>query len=132
MNMKIKLIVLLVFLIKFPIICGQETCDNVYNAIVENIMIMWTKIDTVRAINTDSAQKAIFLEDLIDSSFDVYYLARQCKELSGISIEKHEDIMNLVMSIKDSFEEVFNSVENSNFYVLRYMLQKAINTLDFF
>jgi len=103
---------------------------NFYESFVENIMTIWTKIDIVRAINTDNSQKNIFLEDLINDSFDAYYLSRHIKKLPEFMEEEYDkDMVNLIACVQESFEEVFCPVKNIDFHVFCFVLQKIVNVL---
>lgn len=118
-----------VFLILFFGSIDLYSQYNFYESLVENIMTIWTKIDIVRAINTDNSQKNIFLEDLINDSFDAYYLSRHVKKLPFTGEEYDKDMVNLIISVQESFEEVFCPVKNVDFHVFCFVLQKIVHVL---
>lgn len=126
--MKIRLIFFLFFGLKMFICSGQSSEVDLYQPLVDNIMVMWTKIDIVRAINIDNSQKKILLEDLINDSFDAYYLSRQFTA-PLLTMHYDQDFANLVSCVRESFEEVFCSINNNDFYVFCVVLQKIVNML---
>lgn len=129
-DMKIKLVVFFVLLFGVSSFYGQHDENDLGKSLVHTVMDMWTKIDIVRAINTDYDQKNIFLEDLINDSFEGYYISRQIKRAAVISNARFDqDLIDLIATVRKSFEEVFCPVNNADFYVFCYVLQKIVNVL---
>lgn len=125
--MKIKIIVLIIFLFGGFALKAQ---NELYESFVENIMVIWTKIDIVRAINTDNNHKNIFLEELIDHSLNAYYLSQLIKVVPEFfSGDCDKDMVNLIAYVQESFEEVFHPVKNDDFHVFCFVLQQIVNLL---
>lgn len=129
-NMKIKFVLLLMLLGVGSCFYGQDGKDDLSGSLTDKIMIIWTKIDIVRAINTDHNQKNMFLKDLLSDSLDAYYLLRQLKTVPNISnVQYDQDIVNLVQSVRKSFQEVFCMVNNVDVYCFGFVLQNIVNLL---
>lgn len=89
--------------------------ESEYKVFVDLCLEIWTKIDLLRAIEVDDAQKALFLEEFINDIFNIRGQVQRLtiKNYLNKSSDKLEHAISLTNELKESFEEAFISVAPS-------------------
>ena len=86
-----------------------ECCDSAYENFVDKALAVWTRLDLIRATDSNKEYKQLICQELMDEVLGLYCYSNRSR--LNFNVDQKEEVIELLAQIERTFSEVFGDIE---------------------